>query len=1638
MHAMPTESNKPPDPLVEEFYTLTKRSSPGNIRVVSPSAMKAKSKRGRPRKSLKGVKPKGSTPNSSSARVGSMLMQLHLSKQAGKARVRNGSSPIDNRGGKRSVKSPVNDEINKVFSDLKSGSINSHFKFDVGTSCEKSASVSTMSVAKGECYVNDGSFINSPLDKCPIENQNEPVAKSSDGITRAKTGFVEGLAGPSIKNEHTSMEDVVNTSVVPSSGLDGVARNKDGCGFKFGSNNNVRGILKKPIGPFFSVQFGRIAEANPFSKKNTGSKDKRWVSGKSSGIGSSMLSNQFTADVDRFAEKLKQGSEELALKMEYSPNSVSKQENGNRRIEFSAEELYKGGQACSLQLYGHFVGTSMDYRVVRSNLMRMWRAYSIEDITKTSSGIFYFKFKSEEGMKSVLDCGPWMVQNVPLVLNIWEPGILVDKSEPSSILIWVCVFNIPMELCNGNGIRKIMSGVGKPLMIDKMTKERCLRKAGKLDYARVLVEVEAVEELPSVLEISYPAMGSRPAKVGKLEVRPRSEEELASKKTGFDNNGGDTSVKDRRNPNVDKDGFTTVGRKNKLVVLVTKSDNRSGVQNRSFNNVKQCFTQKKFVAKQATNTSVNGRGNNQNQRNVDSIFKSQGKVGMNNEGLKNLSKDPNFKPKVLIRGSSSNKSSLSNVEEVIPVRNSFELLNEDGMEQGNNYGGINVQEEFNYKVWLDLKNKVDTLMENGIYHSKFVRMGWTLHQMDYFYSNCQKFHLDPSYEDDEVESETEGIASDMKPEFESCDAMSNGNGAALQSDVMQLLREGDFSLCGLLETKVKKSKLVKICNRVLGRWSWVSNSDSCVGGTRIIVGYDSNSVDVMVMEQSDQVLHYLVKPLNGDKLFYCSFIYAHSHTTDRRSLWKSLKKYKRAIKDEPWIVLGDFNAILQPSKKSMGGSMVTTAMSNFRDCVADVEIEDIAMTGFRYTWNKQPGNVGGLLKKLDRVMTNGSFLSVFPNAKEGFIPMVSDIWKSNIKGYSMYSVVSRLKLLKKPLRKLNMEQGNLFENVRNLKSELARIQTAMVEDPCSSNLREAELNCFKAYRAALIDEEYFLRQKSKSVWLKEGDRNSKYFHNIIRGRLNKGRISMVENMNVKKALFDIDSNKAPGPDGFSSEFFKASWDVVGADLCKAVKEFLCRENYPLLVAMWSIRSLVSGSATVLKKALDEFGKCSGLLPSLTKSTVFFDNVSEATKARILSIIYVNDMNSRALNKNANVSNVENQKKHKPKVRKPKKVGSKERLASPKPSTPRSCLRLGIFVHDPAKNRRDSQDTPLDSIEVLVYWASMFILPVSIANNIERLMRDFLWNFGEFKRGKAKMKWSDVCRPKVEGGLGIRSLEDWNTALISKHIWNLITCKNSLWVKWIHMFKLKGMRFWDILEKEGSSWSWKKILKVRGRIRDHIIHRIGDGRNTSLWFDNWYAICPLSDFISKRNIHNTGLTLNAKVSEVIVNGSWIWPDCLTSEFDGLLCTWISLFPLFMMILERAIWWLLGLTWSGLVNAFQDMPSRLTGAPSKWSDIQDYMLRRPLNKLVWSILQRLLIGAFIYYIWQERNLRTFQGKERSEDVILNLIKYTVRMRIMGLSLNGSDNVFKAAQLWDFHINRGIGRKKIMFSDGRKKGT
>lgn len=52
-----------------------------------------------------------------------------------------------------------------------------------------------------------------------------------------------------------------------------------------------------------------------------------------------------------------------------------------------------------------------------------------------------------------------------------------------------------------------------------------------------------------------------------------------------------------------------------------------------------------------------------------------------------------------------------------------------------------------------------------------------------------------------------------------------------------------------------------------------------------------------------------------------------------------------------------------------------------------------------------------------------------------------------------------------------------------------------------------------------------------------------------------GLVSPVQGEEIKRTLFSMSTNKAPGPDGFPVEFYKAAWSVVGQDIIKAVQYF---------------------------------------------------------------------------------------------------------------------------------------------------------------------------------------------------------------------------------------------------------------------------------------------------------------------------------------------------------------------------------------------------------------------------------------------------------------------------------------------------
>lgn len=45
-------------------------------------------------------------------------------------------------------------------------------------------------------------------------------------------------------------------------------------------------------------------------------------------------------------------------------------------------------------------------------------------------------------------------------------------------------------------------------------------------------------------------------------------------------------------------------------------------------------------------------------------------------------------------------------------------------------------------------------------------------------------------------------------------------------------------------------------------------------------------------------------------------------------------------------------------------------------------------------------------------------------------------------------------------------------------------------------------------------------------------------------------------------------------------------------------------------------------------------------------------------------------------------------------------------------------------------------------------------------------------------------WSNICKPKSEGGLGIRKAADMNKALLAKLNWRLVKEHDKLWVRFV--------------------------------------------------------------------------------------------------------------------------------------------------------------------------------------------------------------------------------------------------------------
>ncbi|KAL0295158.1 UNVERIFIED_CONTAM: hypothetical protein Sradi_6849500 [Sesamum radiatum] len=371
----------------------------------------------------------------------------------------------------------------------------------------------------------------------------------------------------------------------------------------------------------------------------------------------------------------------------------------------------------------------------------------------------------------------------------------------------------------------------------------------------------------------------------------------------------------------------------------------------------------------------------------------------------------------------------------------------------------------------------------------------------------------------------------------------------------------------------------------------------------------------------------------------------------RRALWEGLLSLVEDAEDVPWILLGDYNAVIDNSEVCGRAADTSASMTEFRDFVTAAGLVHLPFKGCPYTWHNSSEGSRSLWKRLDRVLVNeawlgawpqSSYLSALPRTSDhsplvvlgivgaqeakpfrfdnflarqaSFLQSVASVWRHPIHGTLMYGVVCKLKNLKSVFRSKRKEKGDLASNVRQAKEFLATAQ-ALHEQHKEDIFLVLVKCCRMVYCAAVKMENMMLHQRAKLSWLKHGDQSSKVFFRKINSRRARQRVYQIYNSEgecltemhkvtdefisvfqtllggvrrrrtidlswlrsdanyvlstgegeclilpvteeeIKEAFFDISEESAPGPDGYTSLFYKAAWPVIGRDVCEAVKEF---------------------------------------------------------------------------------------------------------------------------------------------------------------------------------------------------------------------------------------------------------------------------------------------------------------------------------------------------------------------------------------------------------------------------------------------------------------------------------------------------
>ncbi|KAL6570158.1 hypothetical protein OROMI_014672 [Orobanche minor] len=421
-----------------------------------------------------------------------------------------------------------------------------------------------------------------------------------------------------------------------------------------------------------------------------------------------------------------------------------------------------------------------------------------------------------------------------------------------------------------------------------------------------------------------------------------------------------------------------------------------------------------------------------------------------------------------------------------------------------------------------------------------------------------------------------------------------------------------FNILALIEPKVDLNT-----NFFLKRFGFHS---VCANVSNHIWLFTETDTKIQILKNTEQMLHVEVNCSSIPTVFFLTVVYGRHTKIQRRDLWDDLLSVSQ--NQVPWMVGGDFNIILQPEEKKGGAGPIQSDMEEFSDCLLNCNLSDVGFAGTPFTWYRD-----GVAKTrsdfgFPRVVFQFPFsVHSFQNMwvkHHLFLPTVQESWGIHSFSRGMLKLSEKLVRLKYTLKEWNTHHfGNIFNKIDQAQYAVEVAEKDFDLDPSTSN--RSYLNKMNANLTLTLSmEEDFWKQKANMKWMLEGERNSKFFHNLVKKKRQKNFLHCIRdngclipnpedihvsavnyfskcfgeqmpildeidpnlvpkiitheqnNMlcvtptidEIRSCVFDMEGDSVAGPDGFGIRFFQICWDIISSDVFDAVVDFFSGSPMP--------------------------------------------------------------------------------------------------------------------------------------------------------------------------------------------------------------------------------------------------------------------------------------------------------------------------------------------------------------------------------------------------------------------------------------------------------------------------------------------